>query len=501
MSNDCVTLISGDTAYYLREGGRSGDKISGNTIVSLVLDNTTDDDTDYIVNVSELSACNDINDTPGTGGGNGQIIIPPITSQTPGLMSVYEESYEPSTISEEILPEDDFKKDVINLSANTSGFTEIYLYDYRVNGYPIKVIKDGKSSQDTTNGTITRHELNYIGFVSDLTSEDNTDFSVIEKNNIDYPYYVAFSNTIEAVNPNKPDILEIGYIKDTDIKLYNNSIFDGQALIRNYYTLIIPYAAAKYSEQKLVQITCDDGYVVNGTQYEKIMCINGEGEKKEYTFNTLLNQGVLGLFIYHIETINDVNYDFVSRISNIKTVGVSYLLTVDCDKLVNKQNVVLSISTNNLLHKFPFHYKDGVLKPGFYDKFIDYDDDIDIGVGGNNGGGNGGSTTSYKVKIPIQLNNGSNNFTPISIELTLNKIKNLQWKTIALKFSALDSQRISSKNDVITYIDNDNVYLLSYLNGNTRVNIKTTDTIKFSYYGEDSGYVYNGSTIYGYKEV
>lgn len=500
VSSDYVTLIYGDTAYYLREGGRDGDKISSNSQVSISRDSsTTGNTTEYIVNVSYLSACNDEDDTPGTGGGT--IIIPPITSQTPSVTSVYEESYEPSTISdetvviddtEEILPADDFKKHVINLSADTSNVAEIYLYDYRVNGYPIKVIKDGKSTQDTISGTITKYELNYIGFVSDLTSRDNTDIRAIEKNNIEYPYYIAFSKNSTTIMPTIDDILEIGYIKDKEIELNNNII--------NYYTLIIPYAAAKYSEQKLVQITCDDGYVVNGTQYEKIMCINGEGEKKEYTFNTLLNQGILGLFIYHIETINDVNYDFVSRISNIKTVGASYLLTVDCDNLVNKQNVVLSISTNNLLHKFPFHYKDGILKPGFYDKFIDYDDNINIGVGGNNSGGNGGSTTtSYKVKIPIQLNNGSTSFTTISIEVTLNKITNLTWNNIAVSFSALDSKRIGSDNGVIKYYDNNNVYSLCYLNGNTRVNIKTTDTIKFSYYGSEMGYNYNGSDIYGYK--
>lgn len=311
------------------------------------------------------------------------------------------ETDEPSVITDEETEEevvetveDTFRKAVMNLSANTtSGYSEILLYDYRVDGYPVKVVNT-RSANITKPGIsikprTTDLKLNFLAFKSKLFKEnEGYNFNVsIQKKGCVYQNYIGFNNYNLMTNPNIKisNILELSDITD-DFVLTDET---------EYKTIVIPYAVAEASEQKLLQLTCNDGYTINGSQYDKITCVNSNGDKVDYTLNDILTKGAIGQYIYHVETIDDVSYDFISQISNVKTVGSAHLLTVTDDNISERQNVVLTIESNNLMHKFPFHYKNGDFLVGFYDKHLNEDDKSikdDIPNTGSTTGGTGSGT-------------------------------------------------------------------------------------------------------------
>ena len=529
VSNGFITLVHNNVAYYLRTGSKTGNKIATSTNDDLKFVESQTESGIYILQGYDVFfACNDESEAPSVGGGIGgsewpggdgsddkytdgnggnnnggasgwedplipNLPINPLSETDEGIEIISEE--DGFTSENEINREEEFKNSVLNLSGSTD-LNEILMYDYRVVGYPVKIVHDGSPSTNGGLETNKEHTLKYLGFVSNLVSTTEDDFRTLEKKGITYPRYKAFGTYNFNNNDSSKDLLEIDYIKDTQIEVNGLSK-------TSYHMLVVPYAVAKVSEQKLVQITCSDGYVVNGTQYERIMCINGNGEKEEYTFNTLLSQGVLGLYIYHIETIDGVNYDFVSQISNIKTVGSSYLLTVDCDDLINKQNVVLSIATNNLVHKFPFHYKNGQLKPGFYDKILDYDDEIEINKKEEDDNTNvGGSSANYNVLIHVfAYAYNSNSYTLITVTIKgLSSLKNITWNNIITKFLSTNSPRFESEDGYVILVNGNNRYKVR-VGAKTGNQLSVKKTLTFTKDTSNDGYyVYSSNTLYGTQD-
>lgn len=152
--------------------------------------------------------------------------------------------------------------------------------------------------------------------------------------------------------------------RGSGIKCYNyyNDIFKPtvtlenlNGLFKNDSLISIPYGIAEIKQKdEIIEIFCDDGYIFIGHFNDEITCIDNNGNKNIFTYEEILVNGLLGLFLYHFTQVDGVYYEFVSKIKDIRSVPIECALELSFNGLNDGDNVVLSIEANKIIHKFPF---------------------------------------------------------------------------------------------------------------------------------------------------
>ena len=137
--------------------------------------------------------------------------------------------------------------------------------------------------------------------------------------------------------------------------------------------IFLQYAKIHLQNDNITQIICEDGYETIGTNSDYLTTINSNGNKESFSYGEISNKGMLGLSLYHLNEVDGIFYEFVSKISSVKELDSPLVLKVSKEGLVDNQLYALSIDINNLIYKLPFTYNGTTLIPNFTN--INDDDD------------------------------------------------------------------------------------------------------------------------------
>ena len=113
---------------------------------------------------------------------------------------------------------------------------------------------------------------------------------------------------------------------------------------------------ANVKQSKMIEIECDDNFIFNGISSEKLIVIDSLGKENQFIFEELYNNGVLGQNIYHFEDIDGIDYNFVSKIQDMREIDYSCLIEIPNKLLIHEKRYVLSFEINNMVHKMNYIY-------------------------------------------------------------------------------------------------------------------------------------------------
>lgn len=196
--------------------------------------------------------------------------------------------------------------------------------------------------------------------IFDMRYNGNTLVKVLSNNNNTITYTNPFDNSKKI----QCDIRQ--YYNYGSDGIFSSDLKSKNGIDENDWVRFNSYIGVLDITQ-MVEIECSDGYIFVGLSTEELTIINQEGKKENKYFMDLLNTNVQSQYIYHLEKIDDIWFNFASPIQNIREIKSNYVISLNKDDVQNKlksnHNYVLSIEVNKMIHKFPFIYNNKMFKP------------------------------------------------------------------------------------------------------------------------------------------
>lgn len=262
----------------------------------------------------------------------------------------------------------------------TSFFNQGFIYEINNNEYMF----------DRQKGDITKIETKEK-FINNLRDATKTEPIILYDRDM-YKYLVKYAGSDDENNEkiikfrsniinDEEKIMKCTYRSSKFLTYNSEDIFKNVEVVTNlddlrettesinsaitYYAswIGVPCAIAEVSVQQVFEIICDDGYTFIGLSEEKITCVDNHGDKNDLTFRQIMDNGALGLFVYHFTKVDGIFYEFISKIKDIKNITSDYALELSFEGLKNDDRVVLSIEVNKIIHKLPFIYNNNNLIP------------------------------------------------------------------------------------------------------------------------------------------
>jgi hypothetical protein len=151
-----------------------------------------------------------------------------------------------------------------------------------------------------------------------------------------------------------PASLVNSYFKNGEF-FESDEIFPTNKTIKVGDFIGIDIGYAEINKRFLIEIECIDGYFIVGLSTDELTVIDTLGNKNYYVFEDLYNNGALGQYIYHIEEIDGICYEFASKIKNIKEIQSDAWVNIS-NTLNDKQRYCLSLENQNINHKVHYIY-------------------------------------------------------------------------------------------------------------------------------------------------